>query len=110
MLRQVREDACLGEHGEEGEDRQDAEQAHQSSNYVPVHPVFRKIRLIENNAKCRYLKNQPVKGLSGRCFICLRPPPLLWPYTPSPPYKLYSVYVYTLQYTYSHMEGGGGES
>jgi hypothetical protein len=39
MLRQVREDACLGEYGEEGEDRQDAEQAHQSSSQVPVHPV-----------------------------------------------------------------------
>ena len=37
----------------------------------------RKIRLIESNVKCRYLKNWPVKGLCGRCFICLRPPPLL---------------------------------
>ncbi len=31
----------------------------------------RKIRLIECNAKCRYLKNWPVTGLCGRCFICL---------------------------------------
>ncbi len=37
----------------------------------------RKIRLIECNAKCRDLKNLPVKGHCGRCFICLRLPPLL---------------------------------
>ncbi len=49
----------------------------------------RKIRLIESNAKCRYLKNWPVKGHCGRCFICLRspsitayyPPPLITIYT-----------------------------
>ncbi len=35
----------------------------------------RKIRLIESNAKCRYLKIWPVNGLCGSCFICLRPPP-----------------------------------
>jgi hypothetical protein len=35
----------------------------------------RKIRLIESNAKCRYRKNLPVKGICGWCFICLRPPP-----------------------------------
>jgi hypothetical protein len=28
----------------------------------------RKIRLIEGNAKCRYKKNWPVKGLRGRCL------------------------------------------
>jgi hypothetical protein len=37
----------------------------------------RKIRLIECNAKCRYLKNLLVKELCGWCFICLGPPPLL---------------------------------
>ncbi len=42
----------------------------------------RKIRLIECNAKCRYLKSLPVKGLCGRCFFCLSPPPLLWPHIP----------------------------
>ncbi len=41
----------------------------------------RKIWLMESNGKCRYLKNCPVKGLCGRCFICLRPPSLLWPHT-----------------------------
>jgi hypothetical protein len=39
--------------------------------------VFIVERLIECNAKCRYLKNLPVKGLCVRCFICLRPPSLL---------------------------------
>ncbi len=48
----------------------------------PVH--HRKIRQRESNAIYRNLKNWPVKGLCGRCFICLRPPPLLWPHTPFP--------------------------
>jgi hypothetical protein len=30
---------------------------------------LRKIRLIECNAKCSYLKNLPVKGFCARCFI-----------------------------------------
>ncbi len=51
------------------------------------------------------LKNLPVKGLCGRCYICLRLPPLLWPHSP-PSYTLYTC----IQYTYSHREGGrGGE-
>jgi hypothetical protein len=36
----------------------------------------RKIRMIECNVKCRYLEKLK-KGLCGRCFICLRPPPPL---------------------------------
>ncbi len=44
--------------------------------------VRRKIKPIECNAKC-------VKGLYGRCFICLSPPsPPMTPY--SPPYTLYT--------------------
>jgi hypothetical protein len=39
-------------------------------------------RLIKINAKCRYEKNWPVERLCGRCFICLRPPLLLWPHIP----------------------------
>ncbi len=39
------------------------------------------INYIGTKAKCRHLKNWSVKGLCGRCFICLRPPPLLWPHT-----------------------------
>jgi hypothetical protein len=45
----------------------------------------RKIRLTECNAKCRYLKKLTWKGLSGRCFICLRPLPSYDPILPSPP-------------------------
>ncbi len=41
----------------------------------------RKIRLIECNDKCRYLNKLTCKGICGRCFICLRPPPLLPPLT-----------------------------
>ncbi len=37
----------------------------------------RKIRLIESNAKFRYLKKLTCKGTSRQVFICLRPPPLL---------------------------------
>jgi hypothetical protein len=37
----------------------------------------RKIRLIESNAKCCYLKKLTYKGTCGRCSICLRSPPLL---------------------------------
>jgi hypothetical protein len=38
-----------------------------------------KIRLIECNVKCHFLKNVPLKVLCGRCYICLRPHPLLYP-------------------------------
>ncbi len=58
----------------------------------------RKIRLIKSNAKCRYLKNLPVKGLCGKRFIW--PRPLLRPHTPPSPYTT------CIQYTYSHKEGG----
>ncbi len=58
----------------------------------------RKIRLIKGNAKCRHLKNWPVKGLWGWCLSVWGPElhiPLL-------PYTLYTC----AQYTYSHREGG----
>jgi hypothetical protein len=61
----------------------------QSSTNFFVCQGRRKIRLIECIAKCRYLKNLSVKGLCGRCFSCLRPPPPLWPHTP-PPYALFT--------------------
>jgi hypothetical protein len=38
----------------------------------------KKIRLIESNVKCCYKKIDLYRvGLCGRCFICMRPPPLL---------------------------------
>ncbi len=37
----------------------------------------REIRLIESNAKCRYLKKITCKGTLRQVFIRLRPPPLL---------------------------------
>jgi hypothetical protein len=45
-----------------------------------------------------------MKGLCGRFFICVRPPPLLSPHILPPPYTLYTC----IQYTYSHREGEGG--
>ncbi len=44
----------------------------------------RKVRLIEGHAKCRHLKKLTCK------------------------LTLHTVYVYTVQYTYSHREGGKG--
>ncbi len=63
-------------------------------------PIRREIRLTESNAKSRYLKNWALKGLCGRCFICILSPPMT-PYSPN--YILYTC----IQYTYSHREGGG---
>jgi hypothetical protein len=39
--------------------------------------IVRKVRLIESNAKCRYLKIYTCKGTLRQVFICLRPTPLL---------------------------------
>jgi hypothetical protein len=51
-------------------------------------------------------KNCPVKGLCGRCFIFLRDLPSCDPILP----PLHTVHVCSVQYTYSHREGGkGGE-
>jgi hypothetical protein len=61
----------------------------------------RKIRLIEGNAKCRHLKKFMCKGTLRQVFICLRPR------TPSSAY-LHTVYVYGIQYIYSHREGEEG--
>jgi hypothetical protein len=59
----------------------------------------RKIRLIEGNAKCRYLKKFTCKGTWRKVFICLRPR------IPSPP-PLYTVYVYTVYlFTQGRWEG-----
>jgi hypothetical protein len=57
----------------------------------------RKMTLIECIVKCLHLKNWPVKGLCGRCFICLNP--FLPSYDPIlPPTR----HTYTsIQYTYS---------
>ncbi len=35
----------------------------------------RKIKIIESNAKCRYLKKFTCKGTTWQVFICLRPLP-----------------------------------
>jgi hypothetical protein len=52
-------------------------------------PCVWKIRLKESSAK-----NLPVKGLCGGCFICLRPPPHLWPNSPPPLYTLFTCIQY----------------
>ncbi len=71
----------------------------------------RKIRPIESNAKCRYLKRWPVKVLCGRCYIYLRHSTLLWPNTKPPTlFTCIVLYIKCIYLTYSHREGGkGGE-
>ncbi len=39
-----------------------------------------------HQSKCRHLKEFTCKGALRQVFICLRPPPLLWPHTPLPCY------------------------
>jgi hypothetical protein len=58
---------------------------------VQVHLGRRKIRLIECNAKCRYIKKWPVKGLCGRCFYLSE--------APSPPMTSYPPPLHTVLYT-----------
>ncbi len=64
--------------------------------------AHRKIRMIECNAKCRYLKKLIWKGASRGMFYLSEAPSLLWPHTPPSPYTLYTC----VQYSYTHMEGG----
>ncbi len=55
-------------------------------NHICTHTYTRrKIRLMVGNAKCRYLKLWPVKGLCGRCLF------VRGPETPYPP-PLYTLY------------------
>jgi hypothetical protein len=49
------------------------------------------------------LNSGTVKGLSDRCFICLRPPPLLWPHTP----LTHCIHVYSIL---THTGKGGGRA
>jgi hypothetical protein len=58
----------------------------------------RKIKMIESNAKkCRYLKKLTCKGTLRLVFYLSE--------APNPPLTC-TVYVYTVQYTYSQREGG----
>ncbi len=53
------------------------------------------------HAKCRHVKNWPVKGLCGRCLFVWFPEP-----HPPPPTHCLCLYK-NIQYTYSNREGGG---
>ncbi len=64
----------------------------------------RKIRLIESNAKYRYLKKFTCKGTLRQVFyLSEAPSPPMTPYFP-PPYTQYKC----MQNTYAHREGGRG--
>jgi hypothetical protein len=52
----------------------------------------RKIRLIESNAKCRYLKKWTCEGTLRQVFYLSEDPLILWPNTLPPP--LHTVYGY----------------
>jgi hypothetical protein len=70
------------------------------SQYILYDVHRRKIRLIEGNAKCRYLQKKiTCKGTLRQVIICLR---TRTPYPP-PPYTRYTC-MYTV---YSRREGGG---
>ncbi len=62
---------------------------------------FRGISSVSLCSLYKAMPNWPVKGLCVRCFICLRPPPLLWPHTPP---LSHCIRVYGI-----HREGVGGE-
>jgi hypothetical protein len=68
--------------------------------------IRRNIRLIESNAKCRYLKKMTCKGTLRLVFyLTVAPSP---PMTPYPP--LYTVYVYTVHLFTQGRGGRRGES
>jgi hypothetical protein len=58
----------------------------------------RKIKLVEDNAKCRHLKKLICKGTLRQVFNCLRPR------TPYPP--LHTLKYTCIQYSYSRRERG----
>jgi hypothetical protein len=62
-------------------------------------PPRRKIRLIEGNK----MSSSKKLTCKGQVFICLR---LRTPFPKSRPSPLRTVYVYTIQYTYSYREEG----
>jgi hypothetical protein len=67
----------------------------------------REIRLIECNAKCRYLKRLTCRGTLRQVFyLSETPTPPMTPYSPPP---LHTIYVYTVYCTYTHRRGRGGE-
>ncbi len=59
------------------------------------------INHIDTKSKCRHVKKFTCKGTLRQMFICLRPPPLLWPHTPllhtihCIHYSLYSIRIHT---------------
>jgi hypothetical protein len=66
----------------------------------------RKIRLIESNAKCPYLKKLTCKGILRQVFICLRPTPPS--YDPMLPPLTHCIRVYSkLIHTGKGGRGGG---
>ncbi len=69
--------------------------------------ILIKIRLTESNAKCRFPKKFNCKGTLRQVFICLRPPPLLWPHTP--PALTHCINVYLFTQGRGVGVGGGGE-
>ncbi len=61
------------------------------------------INYVDTKAKCSHLKKFTSKGILLQVFICLRPG------TSIPPPLPLCIRVYsTVQYAYSHREGGGG--
>ncbi len=64
----------------------------------------KKIRLIENNAKCRYIKKLTCNGTLRQVFYLSEAPLLSYDPILPPPFT-HCILVY--KYNYSHREGGG---
>ncbi len=70
------------------------------AKFTSVSLPLRKIRLIESTAKCRHLKNLPVKRLCGSRLS-------VWGPIPPPPPTLYTVYVHIVYlFTQGRLEVG----
>ncbi len=82
---------------------------HNESGFPHLHIEMvhhRKIRLLEGNAKCRYLKKLTCKGASRQVFTVFVLGPE--PQTPPPPYILYTCIQYTVLIHTGKGEGGEG--
>ncbi len=80
---------------------------HIQDTHVPASDYTVKIRLIENNAKCRHLKKLTCKGPLRQVFYLSEVPSP--PMTPnSPPPLTHCLPVYSTIYLFTQRRGGGG--
>jgi hypothetical protein len=80
------------------------------NNFSRLHPWFPATHGLTNyrhqSKMLSSKKNLPVKGLLRQVFICLRPPPLLWPNTPHSCIRVHR-FIYTVYLFYLFTRGWG---